>query len=123
VVTTAANVNDTVEADRLICGDEAQVLADAAYHTKARELALKERGIKARLMRRPNKHHPQLPARLKRLNWLIARQRFAVETTFATWKNRMGFNVIRYRGLTKATGQVLLAAMAFNMRRWVTLAG
>jgi IS5 family transposase len=123
VVTTAANVNDTVEADRLICGDEAQVLADAAYHTKARELMLKERGIKARLMRRPNKHHRQLPARLKRFNWLIARQRFAVETTFATWKNRMGFNLIRYRGLAKATGQVLLAAMAFNMRRWVTLAG
>jgi IS5 family transposase len=123
VVTTGANVNDTVEADRLICGDEAQVLADAAYHTKARELSLKQRGIKARLMRRPNRHHPQLPARLKRFNWLIARQRFAVETTFATWKNRMGFNAIRYRGLAKATGQVMLAAMAFNMRRWVTLAG
>ena len=122
VVTTAANVNDTVEADRLICGDEAQVLADAAYHTKARELSLKERGIKARMMRRPNRHHRQLPARLKRFNRLIARQRFAVETTFATWKNRMGLNAIRYRGLAKAAGQVLLAAMAFNMRRWVTLA-
>ena len=122
VVTTAANVNDTVEADRLICGDERAVLADAAYHTKARALALKERGIKARLMRRPNKHHPRLPARLKHYNRLIARQRFAVETTFATWKNRMGLGVIRYRGLAKATAQVLLATMAFNMRRWVTLA-
>lgn len=122
VVTTAANVNDTVEADRLICGDERAVLADAAYHTKARELALKERGIKPRLMRRPNKHHPRLPARLKHYNRLIARQRWAVETTFATWKNRMGLSVIRYRGLAKATAQVLIAAMAFNMRRWVTLA-
>ena len=122
VVTTAANVNDTVEADRLICGDEGAVLADAAYHTKARELALRERGIKARLMHRPNRHHPQLPARLKRFNRLIARQRFAVETTFATLKNRMGLSVIRYRGLAKAAAQVLVAAMAFNMRRWVTLA-
>jgi IS5 family transposase len=122
VSTTAANVNDTVEADRLICGDESAVLADAAYHTKARELSLKERGIKPRLMRRPNKHHPQLPPRLKRFNRLVARQRFAVETTFATWKNRMGLCAIRYRGLAKATAQVLMAAMAFNMRRWVTLA-
>jgi len=121
IVTTAANVNDTVEADRLICGDEAAVLADAAYHTNARELSLRERGIKPRLMRRANKHHPQLPPRLKRLNRLIARQRFAVETTFATLKNRMGLAAIRYRGLTKATGQILIAAMAFNMRRWVTL--
>ncbi len=123
VVTTPANVNDTVEADRLICGDEGAVLADAAYHTKARELALKERGIKPRLMRRANKHHRQLPARLKRFNRLVARQRFAVETTFATLKRRMGLNVIRYRGLTKAAAQVLIAAIAFNMRRWVTLTG
>jgi IS5 family transposase len=34
----------------------------------------------------------------------------------------MGLGVIRYRGLAKATGQVMIAAMAFNMRRWVTLA-
>ncbi|UVK37642.1 IS5 family transposase [Mesorhizobium sp. AR10] len=122
VRTTAANVNDTVEADHLICGDEGAVLADAAYHTKARELSLKERGIKPRLMRRANKHHPQLPARLQRFNRLIARQRFAVETTFATWKNRMRLRAIRYRGLAKAAGQVLIAVMAFNMRRWVTLA-
>jgi IS5 family transposase len=33
----------------------------------------------------------------------------------------MGLSVIRYIGLTKASAQVLLAAMAFNMRRWVTL--
>ena len=97
------------------------MLADAAYHTKARELSLRERGIKPRLMRRANKHHPKLPTRLKRFNRLIARQRWAVETTFATWKNRMGLSAIRYRGLAKAAAQILLVAMAFNMRRWVTI--
>jgi IS5 family transposase len=122
VRTTAANVNDTVEADHLICGDEGAVLADAAYHTKARQVLLRQRGIKPRLMRRANKHHPRLPARLKHFNRLIARQRFAVETTFATLKNRMRLCAIRYRGLAKAAGQILIAAMAFNMRRWVTLA-
>ncbi len=121
VRTTSANVNDTVPADELICGDERAVLADAAYHTHAREAALKARGIKPRLMRRANKHHP-LPPRLKRYNRLIARQRGAVETTFATLKRRMGLGLIRYRGLAKATGQVMIAAIAFNMRRWVTLA-
>jgi IS5 family transposase len=121
VLTTPANVNDTVPADRLVRGDEQAVLADAAYHTHAREAALKARGIKPRLMRRANKHHP-LPPRLRRYNRLIARRRAAVETTFATWKRRMGLGVIRYRGLAKASAQVLIAAMAFNMRRWVTLA-
>jgi IS5 family transposase len=122
VITTPANVNDTVPADALIRGDEKAVLADAAYHTHAREAALKQRGVKARLMRRPNKHHPRLPERLARLNRLIARRRAAVETTFATLKQRMKLTRIRYRGLTKAAGQVLMAAIAFNLRRWARLA-
>jgi len=45
VVTTPANVNDTVPADALIRGDERSVLADSAYHTHRREAALKARGI------------------------------------------------------------------------------
>lgn len=121
VVTTPANVNDTVPADALIRGDEKAVLADAAYHTHARQAALRARGIKPRLMRRPNKHHPKLPPRLARLNRLIARRRAAVETTFATWKRRMGLSGIRYIGLARASGQVLMVAMAFNLRRWAAL--
>jgi IS5 family transposase len=123
VITTPANVNDTTPADSLIRGDEKAVWADAAYHTHAREKALKSRGMKARLMRRPNKHHPELSPRLARYNQLIARRRAAVETTFATWKRRMGLTSIRYVGLAKASGQILLVAMAFNMRRWVALTG
>ena len=121
VATTPANVNDTTPADALIRGDERAVLADAAYHTHARERALKARGIKPRLMRRPSKHHPVLPPRLKRLNKLISRQRAAVETTFATFKRRMGLVRVRYFGLAKATAQITLAAMAFNLRRAAVL--
>ena len=122
VVTTPANVNDTVPADALIRGDERAVLGDAAYHTHRRHAALKARGIKPRLMRRPNKHHPVLPPRLRRLNRLISRQRAAVETTFATLKRRMGLARTRYFGLAKVAGQVLMAAMAFNLRRLAVLA-
>lgn len=121
VITTPADVNDTVPADALIRGDEKAVLADAAYHTHAREAALKARGIKPRLARRPNKAHPELPPRLKRYNGLVARRRAAVETTFATWKRRMGLSAIRYRGLAKAAGQVLMVALAFNLRRWAVI--
>jgi IS5 family transposase len=122
VVTTPANVNDTVPADRLIRGDERVVWADAAYDTHARRARLKALGVKARIARRPNKHHPELPPRLKRYNRLIARRRAAVETTFATLKCRMRLTVIRYRGLAKAQAQVAIAAMAFNMRRWAAIA-
>jgi transposase, IS5 family len=122
VITTAANVNDTTPADDLIRGDEKVVWADAAYHTHAREAALKARGIKPRLMRRANKHHPKLPPRLARYNRLIARRRAPMESTFATTRYRMGLTCIRYVGLAKAAAQVLLAAMAFNLRRWTRLA-
>src|SRR5690349_20231995 len=112
VITTPANVNDTV------CGDEKTVWADAAYDTMARRARLRAQGTKVRIARRPNKHHPELPPRLKRYNRLIARRRAAVETTFATWKNRMRLSAIRYVGLIKARAQVLLVAIAFNLRRW-----
>lgn len=121
VIATPANVNDTTPADDLVMGDEREVWGDAAYHTHRREQALKAKGVKPRLMRRASKHHA-LPPRLKRYNSLIARQRWAVETTFATLKRRMGLTAIRYIGLIKASAQITLAAMAFNMRRWVTLA-
>jgi transposase, IS5 family len=122
VLTTPANVNDTTPADDLIRGDEAIVWADAAYDTHARRARLKAEGTKPRIARRPNRHHPDLPARLKRYNRLIARRRAAVETTFATLKRRMRLTCIRYVGLIKASAQVLLASIAFNMRRWAKIA-
>ncbi len=74
-------------------------------------------------MRRANKHHPKLKAAARRFNRAVARRRAAVETTFATLKRRMGLETIRYVGLAKASAQVMMAAIAFNMRRWVTLSG
>ena len=122
VLTTPANINDTTPADALIRGDEAAVWADAAYDTHARRARLKAEGKKPRIAFRPNRHHPELPPRLKRYNRLIARRRAQVETTFATLKRRMRLTCIRYVGLMKASGQVLLASIAFNMRRWATIA-
>lgn len=121
VITTPANVNDTTPADDLIRGDERAVWADAAYDTHARRARLKAQGRKPRIARRANKHH-KLPPRLKRYNRLIARRRAAVETTFATLKCRMKLSTIRYVGLAKAAGQILMAAIAFNMRRWAAIA-
>lgn len=117
IVTTPANVNDTTPADALIRGDERAVYADMAYDTHTRRAGLKARGIKPRIMRRPNKHHPDLPPRWKRFNALVAKQRWAVETTFATWKRRMGLVRARYLGLAKTHAHMLLVAFAFNMRR------
>ncbi len=61
---TDASITDTEPADRLFCGDEEAVYGDQAYYTHARHARLTKR-IKDRLMRRPNKHHPELPPRQK----------------------------------------------------------
>lgn len=120
VIATPANINDTVPADQLIRGDEAEVLGDAAYHTHARERMLEARGQACLLMRRANKHHALGEAH-KAFNRTVSKRRWAVETTFATLKRWMGLRAIRYVGLPRATGQIVMAALAFNLKRWTSL--
>lgn len=122
LVTTPANVNDTAPADQLIRGDEKAVYGDKAYDSRDRRADLKKRGIKPRLMRRANKHHPILPPRWRRFNALVAKKRAAVETTFATWKRRMGLTRARYLGLAKTATHMLLVAFAFNLRKLAIVA-
>ena len=118
---TPANINDTVPAYQLIRGYERAVLGDAAYHTHARQRMLEARGQACLLMRRANKHHALSDAE-KAFNRQIARRRWAVETTFATLKRWMGLSAIRYVGLARASGQIVMAALAFNLKRWSAIA-
>jgi len=90
VITTPANVNDTVPADALICGDEGCVLADSAYHNHERERQLKTAGIGCGLMRRANcaRHPPNIPQPPSRQEggarlWLQSGQRQEI-SRFAT---------------------------------------
>jgi IS5 family transposase len=121
VITTPANVHDTHPADDLVCGDEKAVYGDSAYMRKTRSTALRARGIKPRLIARAGGNRPPLTDWMKKLNKMIAKRRAPVETTFATWKRRMGLARIRYNGLAKAKTQVLLNAIVFNMKKWSTL--
>jgi transposase, IS5 family len=114
---TNASVTDTEAADGLICGDEKAVYGDQAYYTHARHARLAEAGIRDRLMRRPNKHHPELPPRHKRRNQLIAKVRAAVERPFAVFKEQYGLRRMRFYNLTRNRVQVVLACCAYNLRR------
>ena len=116
---TDASVTDTEPADGLICSDEQAVYGDQAYYTHARHARLTAAGIKDRLMRRPNKHHPELPPRHKRRNRLIGRVRAAVERPFAVFKERYGMRRMRFYKLARNRVQVVLACCAYNLRRAV----
>jgi transposase, IS5 family len=121
-VLTPANVNDTVPADDLVMGDEQAIYADMAYSKHARRKALKARGIKDRIMHRPDKHHPRLPRWQQRRNRLIGTIRSAVERTFGTWKRSYGYVRVRYFSLAANAVELLLKTFAFNLRRTAALA-
>lgn len=121
VVVTHAAVTDTEPADHLICGDEDAVYGDQAYYTHARHARLTEAGIKDRLMHRPNKHHPELPARHKRRNRLIGRIRAAVERPFAVFKQHYGLRRMRFFTLARNRVHTVLACCAYNLRRATTV--
>ncbi|HEU5018176.1 MAG TPA: IS5 family transposase [Pseudolabrys sp.] len=122
VVMTPANVNDTVPADRLVCGDETAVYADKAYAKRARSAWLKAQGIKPRIMHKSWGGGPPLTAWQKRHNRLIAAIRAEVEGVFATLKRWLGLARVRYRGLARNQSHLLIAATAYNMKRTLKLA-
>lgn len=117
---TPANVNDTVEADALICGDEAAVYADEAYTTRKRREALRKLGIKDRMMHRPNKHHPLTPRQIQH-NRAIGRLRAPVEQVFAQLKRLCGWSRVRYYGVARNAVHLALLCTALNLKRLVVL--
>lgn len=114
---TNASVTDTEPADALICTDARAVYGDMAYYTHARHDRLRAAGIKDRLMRRPNKHHPKLSRWPKRLNRLIAPVRAAVERPFAVFKEHYGLRRMRHYTLTRNRVHAVLCCCAYNLRR------
>jgi transposase, IS5 family len=111
---TSAEVNETMVADDLIMGDEAAVYADKAYDSQARTQQLKDKGIKARIQRRANKHHP-LSDRDTRRNKLIGKVRGRVETVFAYFKRIVGYRHVRYFNKMRNAAQFALLCTAYNI--------
>ena len=114
---TPANVNDTEVADELIVGDEQVVYADRAYDSAARRERLRALGIEDGIMRRANKHHPQLAPAEQARNRRLARLRMPVEQVFANLKRAYGYRRVRYRGLAQNATELELKCLAYNLRR------
>lgn len=119
---TPANVNETTVADQLIRFDEKAVYADKGYAKAERRQMLKAAGIKDFIMHKSWGGGPKLSPWQRRQNRLIAPIRSRVETVFAIFKKHMGYRRVRYIGLIKNQAQLLLLALAYNMRRAAVLA-
>ncbi|SDE55977.1 Transposase DDE domain-containing protein [Belnapia rosea] len=64
---------------------------------------------------------PDALARLEANNAAVRRVHCRIEKVFGTWKRSYGLRRMRWLGLAKAGLQVRLAAIAYNLRRTVTL--
>jgi IS5 family transposase len=110
VTGTAANVNDVVEANALLHGDEHDVLADAGYQGAHKRPDAKQdvnwhvamRPGKRRALDKTRRSH-QLIDQLERLK---ASVRAKVEHPFRVIKHQFGHVKVRYRGLKKNTAQL-----------------
>jgi IS5 family transposase len=119
---TPAKTAESLVADELINGDEQAVYADKAYEHKGRRTALKQVGIKDRIMHRSHKNQPALPLWQARRNRLIAPIRASVERVFAVWKQWWGYDRVRYRGLERNQTQLALICLAYNVKKAARLA-
>ena len=60
-------------------------------------------------------------ARLSAFNAAIQRVRARIEKIFGTWKRSYGLRRMRWRGLAKASAQVRLTAIAYNLKRSLSI--
>jgi len=117
---TTASVHDSQVFGPLISADEAAVYGDKAYGSQANRDYLKELGIKDQLMHKAARNKP-LKSWQRWFNKAVSGIRSAVERPFATGKGYYGLGRARYRGQDRVNGQFHMFAMAYNMRRAVSL--
>jgi transposase, IS5 family len=118
---TGARTYESEVADDLISWDEESVYGDKAYPQKARRAALKRAGIKDRIARRRHKSEPELSARQKRCNALIARRRAPVEGVFSQMKRFHGWSRTRCHTLARNAADLFAVLTVFNIKRALRL--
>jgi IS5 family transposase len=107
---TAANVNDVVEANSLLHGDETDAFGDAGYQG-AHKRKNAAPGVTWHAAMRPGKRaaldkSSPLGAMINEVERIKASIRAKVEHPFRVVKRQFGFVKVRYRGLKKNTAQL-----------------
>jgi transposase, IS5 family len=116
---TAANVNDVVEANSLLQGDETDAFGDAGYQG-AHKRANAPPGVRWHVAMRPGKRaaldkSKPLGAMINEVERIKASIRAKVEHPFRVIKRQFGFVKVRYRGLKKNTAQLTTLLALSNL--------
>jgi IS5 family transposase len=110
VRSTAGNVNDVVEANSLLHGEETDAFGDAGYQGASKRPDAKAE-VSWHIAMRPGRRQAldlssPLAAMIDKSQQILAGIRAKVEHPFRVIKRQFGFTKVRYRGLKKNAAQV-----------------
>jgi IS5 family transposase len=123
VAVTPANVNDGKAGCAVVPEEPGEVYADSAYRGARFRAAVEERGGRTRVVASHvwARHEADAKSKLKAINGPIHKVRGRIEKIFGTCKRSYGLRQMLYRGLAKAKLQVFFTAIAYNMKRGLSL--
>lgn len=121
VEVTTANVHDAAELEAVLPPEPGDVYGDSAFAGRSTEAVIRARGGTPQVVHTGTWGGPEALVRLQAHNAAVRRVRCRIEKVFGTWKRSYGLHRMRWLGLAKAGLRVRLAAMAYNLRRSVTL--
>jgi IS5 family transposase len=116
-------VHDAAELEAVLPPEPGEVYGDSAFGVDRAWSAIRARGGVPCVVHTHIWGGPEALARLEAYNARVRRVRCRIEKVFGTWKRSYGLRRMRWLGLARAGLQVRLAAMAYNLRRTVTLLG
>jgi IS5 family transposase len=116
-----ASPHDSRHLDQLTENETQGVYADSAYMDQKRKAALEKDGIFCGIVYKRVKGQKELTAEQRTHNRFVAGIRAWVEHPFA-WMAQMGFTRVRYRGLRRNGLDLGLMAIAYNLKRAMSLA-
>lgn len=117
-----AKVHDSQHIDQLIEDEQHGVYADSAYMDQQRSEDLAARGVHDGIVRRRVRGQAELTEAQQAHNRAASKVRALVEHPFA-WMEQMGYRKARYRGLRRNGLDFGLTALAYNIKRSLSLLG
>lgn len=118
--TSSADLHDGEALGALVMGDEGKVYGDKAYGSGKNRDFLERMGIGDALMYKAARNTPLKPWQ-EWFNKAVSCVRSGVERVFGTGKTGYGLGKTRYFGEARVKGHCLTFAIAYNLRRALSL--
>lgn len=119
--TSSADLHDGEAFGALVIGDEGKVYGDKAYGSQKNRDFLSRMGIADALMYKAVRNKPLKPWQ-EWFNKAVSTVRSGVERVFGTGKTGYGLGKTRYFGEARVAGDCHAFAIAYNLRRALSLA-